>query len=104
MRERLLAAVHARLARFSRDNDIDAVLSQDALKDVAGLLATVPVSATDLEVLHAAGWLHWCRYISLNPGDNEQDLAAALHLFAPLYQQYRDAIPDPVRQYLASSE
>ena len=61
MREQLLAAVQARLVRFTEDRDVDATLSGEALSDVTSLLAATPQPAADLEVLHAAGWLHWYR-------------------------------------------
>lgn len=99
MRDRLLAAVHSRLARFTADGDVQAVLSEAALDDVAALRAAADDPATDLEVLLAAGCLHWYHYLALDPGDDQQDLTAALTLLAPVYQQQADAVPDDVRQY-----
>ncbi|MGO9187484.1 MAG: CHAT domain-containing protein [Streptosporangiaceae bacterium] len=98
-RQRLLAAVYARLARFADDNDKSAVLSKDAVEDVAALLAAVAEPTADLQVLHAAGLLHWCRYLALDPSENQKDLTAALQLLTPVYRQQPNAVPDPVRRY-----
>jgi hypothetical protein len=59
----------------------------------------VPDPATDLELAHVAGWLHWFRYLALDPSDDQQDLAAALALFMPVYQARPGAIPEQVRAY-----
>ncbi len=82
-RRRLLERVRARLDRFGEDRDPGVVLSAEAEGEVSALLEAAEDPAADLEVAHAAGWLHWARYLVLKPGDDQQDLAAALSLFAP---------------------
>jgi hypothetical protein len=61
MRERLLAKVRERLERFRTDRDPAVVLAPEAVAEVVALLALAP-GQVDLEVAHAAGWLHWWRY------------------------------------------
>ena len=99
MRQRLLAQIQARLSRFATSQDPDAVLSQDALRQVTELLHAVADPATDLEIANAAGWLYWYRYLTLESGEDQQDLALALALLAPVYQERPDAVPDELRQY-----
>jgi hypothetical protein len=97
MRERQLARVLARLQRFFNDQDPTAVLDPEAVAEVEALVATVPDPTADVEIAYAAGWLHWARYLVLDVGDDQQDLAAALALFASVYQSDPDAVPDQVR-------
>ena len=106
-RERLLALVRARLARFGVDHDPATVLDPEAVAELTALLETVPDPAADLEIAYEAGWLHWLRCLVLDPGDDQQDLAGALALFVPVYQTRPDAVPDQVRTHfgrLAASD
>ena len=82
-------------------------MDPEAVAELTALLETVPDPAADLEIAHAAGWLHWLRYLVLDPGDDQQDLADALALFVPVYQTRPDAVPDQVRTHfgrLAASD
>src|SRR5664280_3295370 len=99
MRERRLADVRARVERFFAGKDPAVVLDPAALAEVAALMDTAPDPTADLEVAHAAGWLHWCRYVVLDPGDDQQDLSAALRLLAPVYRAQPDGVPDQVRAH-----
>ena len=99
-RQRLLASVRARLERFGVDHDPATVLDPEALAELTALLETIPDPAEDLEIAHAVGWLHWLRYLVLDPGDDQQDLADALALFAAVYQTRPDAVPEPGPQPL----
>ena len=74
-------------------------MDPEAVAELTALLETVPDPAADLEIAYAAGWLHWCRYLVLDPGDDQQDLADALALFVPVYQTRPDAVPDQVRTH-----
>jgi hypothetical protein len=47
----------------------------------------------DLDAACAAGLLHWCRYLELDPGDDQLDLVAALRLLAPLRRARPDLVP-----------
>ena len=98
-RKRLLAAVRQRCARFASRQDPGVVLDAAALAEVAALVDVTPDPASDLEVAHAAGWLHWCRYLVLDPGNYERDLTAALWWLAPVYQAHPDAVPGEVRAH-----
>jgi hypothetical protein len=85
-RDSLLMAVRARVQWFTEFGDESVVLDPVALAEVAALLEAVPVLGADPEAASAAGWLHWCRYLVLNPGDDEQDFRVALGLFRLVYQ------------------
>ena len=102
-RERLLAQVQARLERFGADHNPATVLDPEAVAELTALLETVPDPTADLEIAYAAGWLHWCRYLCRylvpDAGDDRQDLAEALALFAPVYQTRPGAVPDQVRTH-----
>lgn len=87
-RKHLLQQAHARLERFSADQAPVTVLSPEALTELSALLEMVPHPAADLEVAHAAGWLCWVRHLVLDPGEDQQDLAAALNFV-------RAGVPDP---------
>ncbi|MDT3442683.1 hypothetical protein [Pseudofrankia sp. BMG5.37] len=99
MRERLLEQVRARLERFQVDRNPATVLDPEAVAEMTALLDTVPDPAEDLEIARMAGWLHWARYLVLESGEDQEDLAAALALFAPVYQARPDAVPDEVRTF-----
>jgi tetratricopeptide (TPR) repeat protein len=80
--------------------DPAAVLTDDAVREAAALLASSPDQATDADALLAAGMLYWFRYLAL--GDQgHRDLLAALRCFAHLYGAEPDAVPGEVRQSFA---
>src|SRR5215472_3199238 len=99
-RQRLLAQVRARLERFGAGRDPATVLGPEALAELTALFGMVPDPAADVEIAHAAGWLHWYRCLVLAPGDGQQDLADALALFAPVYQTCPDTVPSQLRTHL----
>ncbi len=98
-RQRLLALVRARAVRFNVDHDPAAVLDPKAVAELTTLLETVPDPTADIEIASAAGWLHWFRYLVLDPDDNKQDLRGALTLFLPVYRVRPDAVPAQVRTH-----
>jgi hypothetical protein len=95
-RRLLLTQVRARLERFGADHDPATVLDPEATTALTALLEVVPDPAADLAVAHAAGWLHWLRYLALDPGADQQDLTAALTLLQPVYQARPDSVPEQV--------
>ncbi|MCK9878650.1 tetratricopeptide repeat protein, partial [Frankia sp. Ag45/Mut15] len=99
IRERLLEQVQARLDRFAIDRSPATVLDPEAVAEVAALLSTVVEPAGNLEIARVAGWLHWARYLVLPVGEDQEDLAAAVALFAPVYLAHADMVPDRVRVY-----
>jgi protein involved in temperature-dependent protein secretion len=98
-RQRLLAPVQARLERFGVDQNPATVLDPEAVAELTALLETVPDPTADIEIAHAAGWLHWYRYLVLDSGSDQQDFADAMAWFVPVYQTRPDAVPDQVRTY-----
>ncbi len=99
-RRRLLALIGARLTQIGVDQNPAAVLDPEALAELTALLETVPDPAADLKVAHAAGWLHWYRYLVLEPVDDQQDLADAMAFFVPVFRTHPDAVPDEIRAHL----
>lgn len=72
------------------------ILDPAALVDVEMLTDEVPDLVGDLEVLSAIGLLHWCRYLTLDAGQDRADLTRALALLAPLYWIDRASLPGVV--------
>jgi tetratricopeptide (TPR) repeat protein len=97
MRQRLLGQVRARLEKFATSRDPAALLDSDTVAEVNALLGTAGDPSTDLEIALAAGWVHWMRCQVLPDGEREEDLTAALRLFAPVYKTRPGAVPDQVR-------
>jgi hypothetical protein len=87
------------LARFGADQDPATVLNPEAVAEVTALLKAVSNPAADIEVAIAAGWLRWHRYLVLQVGDDQEELAAVRALFAPVYQAVPDAVPAEIRAF-----
>jgi CHAT domain len=113
-RPRLLREVNERCARcigFFQEmrafgafqlEDPQAVLDPPAMSDALALCAMAPDLASDVEVLHAAGWLFWCRALSLDEnGEAESpNLLLAIRLLSLLWYSRPDMVPHPVRQVM----
>ncbi|WP_007517651.1 CHAT domain-containing protein [Pseudofrankia saprophytica] len=99
MRERLLDAVRARLARFATDHHASVVLDDEALAEVEALVAAVHDPARDLDVCYSAGMVHWYRYLLLPVGEDQHDLAVALRLLESVHRAQPAAIPVEARAY-----
>ncbi|WP_018639586.1 CHAT domain-containing protein [Parafrankia elaeagni] len=91
-----MARLRERLALFSMHQDPEVILDPAALVDVEMLTDEVPDLVGDLEVLSAIGLLHWCRYLTLDAGQDRADLTRALALLAPLYWIDRASLPGVV--------
>jgi hypothetical protein len=101
VRQRLIELIWGRVQRFGVDHDPATVLGPEAVAELTALLKTVPDPTADLEVAQVAGWLHWCRYVVLDPGDDQQDLLGALALFEPVYRTYPHMVPPEVHAYFS---
>jgi hypothetical protein len=99
MRARLLAQVRERVQQFIRNQDPASVLDPAAIAELEALVATVNDPTEDPNVAHVAGWLHWVRYLALDPGDDQPELSAALYWFAIVYRAEADAVPDQLRAH-----
>ncbi len=102
VRERLLAAVHTRVARFAA-GDPGPVLAAEAEAEARALVAALPDGAVDVEGLLTAGRLYWCRHLAAGPGAGAADLDAALRLFRRLGPD-RPEIPAQARPLLDGGE
>ena len=102
-RNELLSSLRERLGRFIEEKDTGAILSRDTLREMKALLALTPEPSSDPEVLITVGYLHWFRYQVLPQGEDQQDLRAALTFFAPIYQADPEAVPGPLRTFLAEA-
>ena len=69
------------------------VLGLTTLAEVAALLEKVSDLTADLEVVHAAGWLHLGRYLMFGPGDDQHAPSTVPCLSAPVYRARPDASP-----------
>ncbi|WP_261568387.1 CHAT domain-containing tetratricopeptide repeat protein [Frankia gtarii] len=88
---------------YFRRRDLAVALDAKAAAELRALLGAVTASASDIEMFHSAGWLHWERYLARDACDDRDDLAAALGCFAPVYQQCPDAVPLQARVLLNES-
>src|SRR5262249_251734 len=107
--ERLIAALSRRIRAFEQ-GDPGAVLDPQALVEVAELLRrrTRGDGSVPSDVAHVVAWLRWYRYLALPEGEGQDDLWddlwAALELFPPIAAVDAQAVPEPVRRYLAASD
>ncbi|WFE54716.1 hypothetical protein [Micromonospora sp. WMMD1155] len=100
--ERLLAAVRSRVHAFDL-GDPAQVLDEEALSEVDRLLRDAD-PATRFEVVRAAAWLHWCRYLAL-PADGEQpDLRRAIELFLQVARVDLRALPGPLLRRMLGTD
>ncbi|MGE6955127.1 hypothetical protein, partial [Staphylococcus capitis] len=101
--EELIDDLTARITAFTND-DPGTVLDPAALITAESLLrlADNTDGGVPLPVAHVVAWLRWCRYLALPEGQDQEDLQAALALFAPIAQVAPEALPEPVRQHMSS--
>ena len=103
-RERLIAAISARLNRINATGDRAHVLEQDAVTEVTRLLSLVDDPEQDLEAAHVAGWLHWERYLALPEDEDQADLQAAAELLFAVYEVSPDDVPTDMRDFYRHQE
>ncbi len=120
MRDRLLTAVHERLARYATERDSAILLDAGAGREAAALAAIADADPTDLEARHAAGWLSWYRHLArltaesavpghdAGPGHRDGaaapieagDLSLAVRLLTRIHAVAPGRTPDTLRAYL----
>ncbi|MET7419653.1 tetratricopeptide repeat protein [Dactylosporangium sp. NPDC005555] len=95
-----LVAVHARVSACLA-GDPDAVLAPGALADAAALMAAAADPRHPVDPVEAAcvlGWLHWCRFHELAPGEAEQASgSASLHHFRLVIDTSPELVPPGAR-------
>ncbi len=89
--------MRARAERFDVSRDPRLVLDPAALAEVSALLRAVPDPSADLEAAYLAGMAHWQRYLVLDPGEDRQDLDAALRLLGPVHRAHPGMVADQFR-------
>jgi hypothetical protein len=84
------------------------VLDPAAQAEAADLLASAARLRADTQVLKLAGALHFLRWMAHQAQeagwadqDGQEELLAALALFAPLLDEHKKFVPKPVRKFLA---
>ncbi|WP_432830994.1 CHAT domain-containing protein [Dactylosporangium sp. CA-092794] len=97
-RDRLYEAVRARLRRYAAD-DVDAILSVDALKEVGALLDADDVG---LDAARACGLLLWCRSLHQPDDADHDDLVPALALLEPVWRADPARVPQDIAEYFAT--
>jgi CHAT domain-containing protein/tetratricopeptide (TPR) repeat protein len=99
----LIAALTRRIRAFEQGNPRP-VLDPQAVAEARDLLARAVDAgrAVPLDAARVVAWLHWYRYLALPEGQDLDDMHAAIELFAPMTEVDPQAVPDPVRQYLAT--
>jgi tetratricopeptide (TPR) repeat protein len=96
MRDAALEAVRARIARAAQTQDADVLLAEQSLLEAATVAAATDLQQ-DLEAARVLGSLRWNRYLALPAGANEDDFAAAVELFTPVFQADPAAVPGQLR-------
>ncbi len=88
-----------RIRRFRRTGDPAEVLTAQALIEVAEMLGEAGQKPEGAD-LCTAGWLHWYRYLSLDPDrDDPTDLMVAYSLFENVYRLEPQSVPDELRDH-----
>ncbi|MGQ5636398.1 MULTISPECIES: CHAT domain-containing protein [unclassified Streptomyces] len=99
MRRVLIERIHRRVRTAETSAAAAAVLSREALADVAALLARHRTDGTDLPALKACGMFFFHRALRQRPGSDAsaRDSAAAAHLLAAVRVLAPDELPPPFR-------
>jgi len=92
-RERLIAAVQARLERVTAVRDLSPVLEETALTEARELTQTLTDDLGSLPVRYLLGWLHWYRYQALPEGQDQQDLQVAVTMYTPCFINGMSGLP-----------
>ncbi len=108
MADLLLAAVNARIRRFTESGDASALLEPAAIREASQLFdGALPAGgdpgAVPVDVLTALAYLHWCRYRVLPEGQDQNDLRLALDFFAALLGRAPERIPGEIRGQIAAA-
>src|SRR5262249_39588002 len=97
--DRLIARIHA-----FEQGDPGPVLDRQALAEAYAVLR----QSTDADgadgafaALQVVAWLFWYRYLALPEGEDQNTLQAAIEFFTPIAGVNPQAVPEPLRQYLA---
>jgi hypothetical protein len=96
MRDAALEAVRDRIARAAETQDVDVLLAEQSLLEAAIVAAATDLQQ-DIEAARVLGSLLWNRYLALPGGADQDDFAAAVGLFTPVFQADPAAVPDQLR-------
>jgi tetratricopeptide (TPR) repeat protein len=96
MRGAALGAVRDRIARAAETQDVDVLLAEQSLLEAA-IVAAATDLRQDIEAARVLGSLLWNRYLARPEGAGQDDFAAAVELFTPVFQADPAAVPDQLR-------
>ena len=102
-RDKLLAAVAARLDRITKTQDASLALGPDVQRDARRLARSLRHDdGHDTEAWHMLGLLHWYRHTALPEGQDRSELDAAIRAFTPCFIAGID-VPDPLLPEVAEA-
>jgi hypothetical protein len=103
-----MSALEKRLRQLEANPEPSLVLDPAAQAEAAELLASIAGLRADTQALRLAGALHFLRWTACQDEtsdwanqDGQEELMAAMALFAPLFHEHKKLIPKPARQFLA---
>ncbi|HLK00815.1 MAG TPA: CHAT domain-containing protein [Streptosporangiaceae bacterium] len=100
------SALETRLRHVWANPDPGTMLDPAATAEAAELLASAADLRTDFQLLKTAGALHFLRWTAHQDAENQddedgqEDLLAAMALFAPLLDTSKNRLPKPIRKFL----
>ena len=103
MRDRLLAAVMARLDRIKAARAPALVLEPGALDDAQRLAETLHDDDGDIEAHYVLGWFHWYRYLALPEGQCPDALENAIRALTPCFIADAEGLPETLLPVLADN-
>ena len=100
-RERLLAALRAKLDRAVAMQDRSLLLGPDTFDEARQLAAMLRDDDDDLQVRLMLGWLHVDRFVALPDGEERPDVEAAIAMFTPCFIAEVADLPEEMLPLLA---
>lgn len=103
-----MSALEKRLRQLEAHPEPGMVLDPAAQAEAAELLASAAGLRADVQALRLTGALHFLRWTACQDEtgdwanqDGQEELMAAMALFAPLFHEHKKLIPKPARRFLA---
>ncbi|MGQ0773242.1 MAG: CHAT domain-containing protein [Pseudonocardiales bacterium] len=103
MRDRLLAALTARLERIQAAQDPALALEPGALDDAQRLIGILRDDDGDVEARFILGWFYWYRHLALPEGPDRDALREASQALIPCFIAGVEGLPEPLLPLLAEN-